>query len=319
MNKKVLTAAVALLMILSTILMAVPVNAITNPLPVFSNASGAAGSHRTVTAPGAALVTGLTANREVFVFFDKEVADYDLGALLTGFVTGAVISVGDEVFVATAGFPVGVYTPGDPIYLVSAGAVTNVKGGDTRLTPVTKGANVYGAGTTVLPTDADVGDAYVAMPTNVQHTTVGCNALPCPVTVPPFSTAFNWARGDGIYILDPGNVAAGSVLGLVGPGDLRARYPSVTVTLAGTGITATYAAWTKVYSPVLDFQKPIYSDVGVGNVGTVGAGDFRLRNVVIPQVRYPAGSTVLPGQQDLALVTTAFAATDAFADTNNNG
>jgi len=332
MNKKVLTAAVALLMILSTILMAVPVNAITNPLPVFSNASGAAGSQRTITAPGAALVTGLTANREAFVFFDKEVADADLGRPLIAF------GVNDRYVPGAApGFPAGVYVAGEPIYadlpLPDPGA-TFVSPGDTRLTPVTVPAGAWGAartydaGIVVQPGDTDI--AWMAaialplMPVNTMHTVVGCDDFPipgpaCPATL---NFAFNWGRGDGIYIRDALNIVAGFVR--VGPGDIRAKYPSVTVTLAGTGITATYAAWTKVYSPVLDFQKPIYNHAGAGTL--VVAGDIRLRNVVIQQVRYAAGSFVLAGQQELvvapAVAVVPFsnvAPFDAFADANNNG
>ena len=314
MNRKVLAAAIALLMILSTILMAVPVNAITSPLPVFNNASGATCSQQTIRAPGAGvLVTGLTPAREVFVMFDKEVADADLGMPLFAFLA-------NEMFVNTApGFPVGPYIPGEPIYLhVAAGATVNI--GDTRLTSVTAGANVYATGSVVAAGDTDIGPTFTLapFPANTMHT----------------DAATGYVIGNGIYIRDPANIVAG-FNDHVGPGDVRALYPSVTVTLAGTGITAKYAAWTKVYSPVFDYQKAIYNDIGPGNAGSVGAGDVRERNVVIPQVRYPAGATagvscrsnscqagaarVLAGAQDVGLGLTAFGPTDYFADTNNNG
>ena len=127
------------------------------------------------------------------------------------------------------------------------------------------------------------------------------------------------ALGNGIYIRDDTNIVPGFTH--VGPGDVRGFYPSVTVTLAGTGITAKYAAWTKVYSPVFDYQKAIYNDIGPGNVCFVGAGDTRSRNVVIPQVTYAAGSTVLAGSEDLlhAAPLVAFGPNEFFADTNNNG
>jgi hypothetical protein len=302
MNRKVLAAAIALLMILNTILMAVPVNAIINPLPVFSNASGALFSQQTIKAPGGAIGTGLTASHEVFVMFDKEVADADLGTPLTAFNP-------NEMFVATGAFPGTVYVPGRPLYRhVAAGGPVNI--GDTRLVPVTAGAYVYAAGSVVAAVDTDLGGILVTMPPNTFHT----GAAP-------------YAPGNGIYIRDAANIVAG-FNDHVGPGDVRALYPSVTVTLAGTGITAKYAAWTKVYSPVFDYQKPIYQDVGagIGNACFVGAGDVRERNVVIPQVRYPAGSAVLPGSQDqrTILATTAFLAApgppvDAFVDLNGNG
>ena len=110
MNKKVVAAAIALLMTLSTILMAVPVNAITNPLPVFSNASGAPVSQQTITAPGGAIGTGLTPSHEVFVMFDKEVADADLGMPLYPRCIPP-----DEMFVGTARVPRHwSYIPGRP-------------------------------------------------------------------------------------------------------------------------------------------------------------------------------------------------------------
>jgi hypothetical protein len=306
MNEKVLTAAVALLMILSTILMAVPVNAITNPLPVFSNASGAAGSQRTVTAPGGAIGTGLTPSHEAFVFLDREIADADLGAPLYPFLA-------TEQFVDLAP-GMGGYTPGNPIYNhVAAGVVVGI--GDTRLSGATIGANVYAAGSVVAAGDADIGAALSAFATSVMHTAVSPAAG---------ALGFNWAT-DGIYARDASNVVAVPVAtARVLPSDLHLKYPSVTVMLKPccTAITATYAAWTKVYSPVLDFQKPIYNHVGgVGVPQQVVATDTRLRNVVIPQVRYLAGSAVLPGSQDqLAIAATfAFAGTDFFADTNTNG
>jgi hypothetical protein len=302
MNKKVVAATIALLMTLSPILMAVPINAITNPLPVIKNASGATCSQQTITAPGAGvLVTDLTPAREVFVMFDKEVADADLGMPLFAFLA-------NEMFVNTApGFPVGPpipYIPGEPIYRhVAAGALVGI--GDTRLTSVTAGNKTYAAGSVVIAGDTDLGGTLVAMPANTFHTGVA-----------------PYAPENGIYIRDAANIVAG-FNDHVGPGDVRALYPSVTVTLAGTGITAKYAAWTKVYSPVFDYQKPIYQDIGVGigNAGFVGAGDLRERNVVIPQVRYAAGSTVTAGEQDLllAFVTSAFAGTDFFADTDGSG
>jgi len=304
MNRKVLAAAIALLMILSTILMAVPVNAITNPLPVFSNASGAPFSQQTITAPGEAIGTGLKPSHEIFVMFDKEVADADLGMPLFPFLA-------NEMFVNTApGFPVPPvvpYIPGEPIYLqVAAGP--NVNTNDVRLTSVTVGANTYAAGSVVAAGDADVVLPFtlVPFPANTMHT----------------GAATGYVIGNGIYIRDATNIVAGPpAIANVFPGDVRALYPSVTVTLAGTGITAKYAAWTKVYSPVFDYQKAIYNDIGPGNVCWVGAGDVRERNVVIPQVRYPAGSTVLTGAQDAvaALALTPFGVNDFFADTNNNG
>jgi len=316
MNRKVLATAIALLMILSTILMAVPVNAITNPLPVFNNASGATCSQQTIRAPNGTIGTGLTPKHEVFVMFDKEAADADLGMPLFAFLA-------NEMFVNTApGFPVGPpvpYIPGEPIYHVAAGATVNI--GDTRLTSVTAGANIYAAGSVVAAGDTDFGGTLVAMPANTMHT----------------GAATGYVIGNGIYIRDATNIVAGPpAIANVFPGDVRALYPSVTVTLAGTGITAKYAAWTKVYSPVFDYQKAIYNDIGPGNAGSVGAGDVRERNVVIPQVRYPAGATagvscssnscqagatagVLAGAQDVGLGLTAFGPTDYFADTNNNG
>ena len=228
MNRKVLAAATALLMILSTILMAVPVNAITNPLPVLGNASGATCSQQTITAPGAGvLVTGLTPAREVFVMFDKEVADADLGMPLFPFLA-------NEMFVNTApGFPVGPYIPGEPIYRhVAAGATVNI--GDTRLTSVTAGAKVYAAGSVVAAGDTDFGPTFTLapFPANTMHT----------------GAATGYVIGNGIYIRDATNIVLGPpAIANVFPGDVRALYPSVTVTLAGTGITAKYAAWTKVY------------------------------------------------------------------------
>jgi hypothetical protein len=134
---------------------------------------------------------------------------------------------------------------------------------------------------------------------------------------------FNWAT-DGVYMRDPSNMIAGYAR--VGPGDLRAKYPSVTITLTGTPVTYTYNAWTKVYSPAFDFQKPIYNHVGGAGVPlTVVAGDTRSRNVVIPQLRYAPNSFVLAGASDQAIAgmtTTAFsnvALFEAFADANNNG
>jgi hypothetical protein len=305
MNRKVLAAAVALLMILSTILMAVPVNAIINPLPVFSNASGATGSQRTVTAPGGAIGTGLTPSREAFVFLDREIADADLGAPLYPFLA-------TEQFVDLAP-GMGGYTPGNPIYNhIAAGGVSI---GDTRLSGATIGANVYAAGSVVAAGDVDIGAALFAFDISVMHTAVSPAAG---------ALGFNWAT-DGIYARDASNVAAVPVVtARVLPGDLRLKYPSVTVMLKPccTAITATYAAWTKVYSPVLDFQKPIYNHVGgVGVPQQVVATDTRRRNVTIPQVRYLGGSAVLPGSQDwLAIATTfAFAGTDFFADTSTNG
>ena len=317
MNRKVLAATIALLMILSTILMAVPVNAIISPLPVFNNASGATCSQQTITAPNGTIGTGLTPSHEVFVMFDKEVTDADLGMPLFAFLA-------NEKFVNTApGFPVGSpvpYIPGEPIYRhVTAAATVDVD--DTRLTSVTAGANTYAAGSLVAAIDTDFGGTLIAMPANTMHTGAGTG----------------YVIGNGVYIRDATNIVAGPpTIANVFPGDVRALYPSVTVTLAGTGITAKYAAWTKVYSPVFDYQKAIYNDIGPGNAGSVGAGDVRERNVVIPQVRYPAevtagvpcrsnscqaGTTagVLAGAQDVGLGLTAFGVTDYFADTNNNG
>jgi len=336
-------------MLLGTGFTAVPVHAVIDPLPVLSATSGAAGSTATVTGPGAAAgATTYPGGHDIFVLFDREVSDADLGAPLVAF--GA-----NDLYVPTgAGFPGGVYVPGEPIYAdlpfpdPGAGAVS---AGDTRLTPVTAPAGAWGAsityaaGTVVQPTDLDIAAFAAFAPlllmtatvSSTMHTVVGCSNYPipgpaCPATL---NLAFNWARGDGIYIRTAANnVAVGVGWPRVGAGDVRAKYPSVTVTLDGTGITATYAAWTKVYSPVLDFQKPIYDHPGAAGVtlsvtpvGAVPAypGDTRLRTVVIPQVRYPAGSTVLTGAQDLAaaLVLTAFLSAagtwDAFADTNNSG
>jgi len=302
MNRKVLTAAIALLMVLGTVFTAVPVHAIVNPLPNLRSGtpvdSGAAGSAETITAPSDTLATGLTPSHEVFVMFDKEVADADLGMPLFAFLASE-----QYVDIAPA---MPTFTPGEPIYLhVAAGVLVNI--GDTRLTPVTFGANTYAAGSVVAAGDSDVALGLTGiLPVNVMHT----------------GAATGYVVGNGIYIRDPTNVVAGPpAIARVFPGDLRALYPSVTVTLAGTGLTSTYAAWTKVYSPVLDYQKPIYLDIGVGNVGSVGAGDVRERNVVIPQVRYPAGSTVTAGEQDLllAFATSAFLATDFFADTDGSG
>jgi hypothetical protein len=313
MNKKLVTATIALLMTLSTILMAVPVNAIIDPLPVFSNASGAPFSQQTITAPGGTGVpmTGLTPSHEVFVMFDKEVADADLGATLYPF--GAVTGPppGTEMYARTAPvppWPAGQYIPGDAIYL-SAGGVGVVALDDVRESPVTApGGQVYAAGSTVTVSDTDVGTPLFVFPAYVMHTAVSAAAA---------AVGFNWAT-DGIYIRDASNIVPGFVR--VGPGDIRGKYPSVTVTLAGTGITAKYAAWTKVYSPVFDYQKAIYNDIGVGNVCFVGAGDTRSRNVVIPQVTYAAGSTVLAGSEDLlhAAPLVAFGPNEFFADTNNN-
>lgn len=342
MNRKVLTAAIALLMVLGTILTAVPVHAVVDPLPVLSSASGTVGSRVTVTAPGAAAgATTYFAGHDIFVLFDREVSSADLGMQLFAF--GANDRYVPFAVGGIGGFPPGVYTPGDPIYAdlplpdPGAGAVSP---GDTRLTSVTVPAGAWGpsqtyaAGTAVQPGDTDMAAfaALAPLPTvlstvNTWHTAVGCAALPCPVG---FSTAFNWNRGDGVYIRTAANnVAVGYIR--VGAGDVRARYPSVTVTLAGTSITATYNAWTKVRSPVFDFQKPIYNHPGAAGVTQtvtpVGAvpgypGDTRLRNVVIPQVTYATGSLVLAGAQDGALVTLLFAGVppyDAFADANNNG
>ena len=101
MNKKVVAATIALLMTLNTILIAVPVNAIIDPLPVLSNASGTPFSQQTITTPDGAIGTNLTASHEVFVMFDKEVADADLGMPLFAFLV-------NETFVDTAPeFPVG--------------------------------------------------------------------------------------------------------------------------------------------------------------------------------------------------------------------
>jgi len=297
MNRRAFAAFIAVLMVMGTVLAAVPLHAIVTPLPALSSPSGAAGSQQTITAPNDTLATGLTPSHEVFVMFDKEVADADLGMPLFAF-------LGTERYVDTAPLMPG-FTPGEPIYLhVAAGVLVNI--GDTRLVSVTAGANTYAAGSVVAAGDSDVGLAFAVggIPGNVMHT----------------GAATGYVVGNGIYIRDTSNIVAG-VTALVFPGDLRALYPSVTVTLAGTGITATYAAWTKVYSPVLDYQKPVYLDIGVGNVGSVGAGDVRERNVVIPQVRYPAGSTVTAGEQDLllAFATSPFAATDFFADTDGSG
>ena len=324
MNKKVVAATIALLMTLSTILMAVPVNAIINPLPVFNNASGATCSQQTITAPDAGvLVTGLTSAREVFVLFDKEVADADLGARL--YPLGAVAGppAGTEMYARTAPvppWPAGQYIPGDAIYVdLPAGGVGVVTVGDVRESPVTApGGQVYAAGSTVAVGDTDIGTPLFGFPAYVMRTAVSAAAA---------ALGFNWAT-DGIYIRDASNNVAG-FNDRVGPGDIRAKYPSVTVTLApGAGITYTYAAWTKVYSPSFDFQKPIYNHPGgAGIPQAVTAGDVRLRNVVVPQVRYTAGSAVLPGASDqaiLGMTTTAFPIPPAlnelmFADTNGNG
>jgi len=312
MNKKVVAATIVLLMALNTILMAVPVNAIIDPLPVFNNASGAPFSQQTITAPGEAIGTGLTLSHEVFVMFDKEVADADLGATLYPF--GAVTGppAGTEMYARTASVPpwhAGQYIPGDAIYL-SAGGVGVVAVGDVRESPATApGGQVYAAGSIVAVVDTDIGTPLFGFPAYVMHTAVSAAAA---------AVGFNWAT-DGIYIRDDSNIVPGFVR--VGPGDIRGKYPSVTVTLAGTGITAKYAAWTKVYSPVFDYQKAIYNDIGPGNVCFVGAGDTRSRNVVIPQVTYAAGSTVLVGSEDLlhAAPLVAFGPNEFFADTNNNG
>ncbi len=312
MNRKVLAAALALLMILSTILMAVPVNAIIDPLPVFSNASGVPFSQQTITTPDGPIGTQLTLSHEVFVMFDKEVADADLGATLYPF--GAVTGppAGTEMYARTAPvppWPAGQYIPGDAIYL-SAGGAGVVAAHDVRESPVTApGGQVYAAGSTVTVSDTDIGTPLFGFPAYVMHTAVSAAAA---------AVGFNWAT-DGIYIRDASNIVSGFVR--VGPGDIRGKYPSVTVTLAGTGITAKYAAWTKVYSPVFDYQKAIYNDIGPGNVCFVGAGDTRSRNVVIPQVTYAAGSTVLAGSEDLlhAAPLVAFGPNEFFADTNNNG
>jgi hypothetical protein len=319
MNRKVLAAAVALLMILSTILMAVPVNAIISPLPVINNASGATCSQQTITAPGAGvLVTSLTPAHEVFVMFDKEVADADLGLPLYSFGAVTVPVGGIEKFVHAAGFPANVYTPGDPIYvdLPDAG-VGFVSVGDVRETPVTVGANNYLAGSTVAAGDADIAVATVLTTFTAisadyyAHTAVSAAAA---------AAGFNWANGDGIYIRD---AASGTmaVYPRVGPGDLRARYPSVTVTLPSATMTYTYAAWTKVKSPVLDFHKYIYVDTDLS--GTVTAGDLRRSNVVFNDVTYLAGSIVRANDRDIvqlaAPVLAAFVGTEAFNDANNNG
>jgi len=322
MNRKVLAAAIALLMILSTILMAVPVNAITNPLPglpVFNNASGAIFSQQTITAPGPdVLVTGLTPAHEVFVMFDKEVADADLGATLYPFGAVAGPPAGTEMYARTAPvppWPAGQYIPGDAIYVdLPAGGVGVVTVSDVRESPVTApGGQVYGAGSIVALGDTDIGTPLFGFPAYVMHTAVSAAAA---------AVGFNWAT-DGIYIRDASNIVPGFVR--VGPGDIRGKYPSVTVTLAGTEITAKYAAWTKVYSPVFDYQKAIYNDIGAGNVCFVGANDTRSRNVVIPQVRYAAGSAVLLGSQDqLTIAATspfnlaAPATYEAFVDLNGN-
>lgn len=324
-------------MMMGTVLAAVPVHAVITPLPLLSATSGPAGSTVTITAPGAAAgATTYFAGHDVFILFDREVADADLGLPLLPF--GA-----DDRYVPAAGFPVGQYTPGDPIYtdlpLPDPGA-TFISPGDTRLTAVTVPAGAWGptiiypAGSVVQAGDFDIAwQALVAlplMPANTWHTAVGCAALPCPVG---FSTAYNWNRGDGIYIRTAANsVAVGYTR--VGTGDLRARYPSVTVTLTGTSISVTYDAWTKVRSPVFDFQKPIYNHPGgvagvslaVTPVGAVAGypGDTRSRNVVIPQVYYGAGSLVLAGAQDVGKPLQTFLAApalgwDGFADANNNG
>jgi hypothetical protein len=311
MNRKVLAAAIALLMILSTILMAVPVDAIVNPPPVFGNASGVPFSQQTITAPGGAIGTGLTPSHEVFVMFDKEVADADLGATLYrfGVVTGP--PAGTEMYARTAPvppWPAGQYIPGDAIYLSAGIGVVAVD--DVRESPVTApNGRVYAAGSIVAIADTDVGTPLFVFPAYVMHTAVSAAAA---------AVGFNWAT-DGIYIRDTNNIDPDFVR--VGPGDIRGKYPSVTVTLAGTGITAKYAAWTKVYSPVFDYQKAIYNDTGPGNVCFVGTNDTRSRNVVIPQVTYAAGSIVLAGSEDLlhAAPLVAFGPNEFFADTNNNG
>jgi len=323
MNKKLVAATIALLMTLNTILIAVPANAIIDPLPVFNNASGVPFSQQTITAPDGTGVptTGLTPGHEVFVMFDKEVADADLGATLYPF--GAVTGppAGTEMYARTAPvppWPAGQYIPGDAIYVdlpgVGAGVVSV---DDVRKSPVTAsavtGAQTYAAGTNVTAGDADLGTPLFFFPTYVMHTAVSAAAA---------AVGFNWTT-DGIYIRDASNIVQGFVR--VGPGDIRGKYPSVTVTLAGTGITAKYAAWTKVYSPVFDYQKAIYNDIGPGNVCFVGAGDNRSRNVVIPQVRYATGSAVLFGSQDQLKIaaTSSFnlavpATYEAFVDLNGN-
>jgi len=343
MNRRAFAAFIAVLMVMGTVLAAVPAHAVITPLPVLSATSGAAGSIVTVTAPGAALgATTYFPGHDVFVLFDREVSSGDLGMQLFAF--GANDRYVPFAVGGIGGFPAGVYTPGDPIYadlpLPDPGAGF-VSPGDMRLTPVTVPAGAWGpthtyaAGTVVQPGDTDVA-AFAALaplplvvtPGNVWHTAVGCAALPCSAG---FNTVFNWNRGDGIYIRTAANNAAVGYT-RVGAGDLRARYPSVTVTLAGTSITAAYAAWTKVRSPIFDFQKPIYNHPGAPGlaltVTPVGAipgypGDTRLRNIVIPQVTYPAGSLVLPGAEDAAFVTAPFSVAappyDAYVDTNSNG
>jgi len=325
-----------LLVVVGTVLVAVPVNAVIDPLPVLGNTSGPAGSTQTVTAPVAPVATAFPAGHDVLVLFDKEVADADLGKPLIAFGANDRYVPG-----AAPGFPAGQYVPGEPIYsdlpLPDPGA-TFISPGDTRLTPVTVPAGAWGptttyaAGSVVQAGAFDIAwQAAIAQPLmtatahTTMHTVVACNDFPspgpaCPATL---NLAFNWGRGDGIYIRDATNIVAG--FARVGPGDIRARHPSVTITLDSISFSESYNAWTKVKSPVLDFQKPIYNHAG-GPPNVVTATDTRLRNVVIPQIRYPAGSFVLTGQQELvvapAVAVVAFsnvAPFDAFADANNNG
>jgi hypothetical protein len=324
LTKRTLTAAMVMLMILGTTLAAVPVHAVINPLPVLGATSGPAGSAQTIRAPATLpAVTVFPGGHDVFVLFDKAVADADLGQTLYPFGAVAGPPAGTEMYARMAPVPPwpAVYIPGDPIYRDTPGiGVGVVSLGDVRETPVTAsaatGSVVYTAGSTVAPGDADFGIALFAVPPNTMHTAASAAVA---------AAGFNWAT-DGIYVRDASNIVAG-FNNHVGPGDVRAKYPGVTVTLANTGLTYSYAAWTKVYSPIFDFQKPIYNHVGGAGVPQqVVPTDTRLRNVALSQVRYATGSAVLAGSADAVTIGAAIllafsvaAPFEAFADVNDNG
>jgi hypothetical protein len=314
LNKKILALAIAFLMILGTFsVMTPPANAFVNPLPVLNTTFGPAGSTVTITAPGpGAVTTALTPNHQVFVFFDRETSDTDLGLPLHAF--GAA-----DMFVDINAIPAGtIYSPGEPLYR-DIDADLRVSVGDLRLTPRdAPGGFAYDALSFVVAGDADIIPGAPGALTAIPATMMWTDASAADNTVTPGSASgFKWDGGDGIYMRDASNVAAGHVQ--VGAGDIRVRYPSLTARMMPDGITGTYAAWTKVRAPILDFYKSVYNDVDAN--GFVSNLDVRLTNVAISPLRYAAGSTVTLGQEDLAsglVTTTAFGLTDAFVDANAN-
>jgi len=277
-SKKILAAAIIVIMILGTFSVILPrAHAQVQPWTV-TPFSGAPGT--TVTIAPTGTTPAFTPFYEVFALLDTSVADTDQGLALIIFV-GTGVAVGDEAYVdldASA-----TYTAGEPIYRVGPGSLLTgtVEATDVRLTVVTVFATVYAAGSQVVPGDLDIGNAYTAFAANEMHVDPNGNLI--YDSTPP--NAFQ--PEEIIRDLDANAI--------ITPGDMRLNYPSVSVAPSGAqspvGVPSVVYAFNTLVAPnVFDYEEGLYQ--AANPAGTVTAGDTRVRQYVAPDVTYRAGSIV---------------------------